>query len=85
MNLEKTEAMQMKTSHSSETPTHMLTNLIELSEKAEFLGVFLVEKLTWEFHIQELTKKLGSTCFPLDVLRYLDVQVLKIIYQAVFE
>lgn len=58
--------MQMKTLHSSETPTHitMSTNLMELSEKIEFLRVCLDEKLTWESQIQEL----ASTFYFLNVL-----------------
>ena len=60
-------------------------NLIENTESVKYLGVYLDDKLTWNIHIDNLSKKLSKVCGMIYKLRYyVPLSTLKIVYYSMF-
>ena len=89
LNSEKTSLIFFRTKQSKLEKIYNLdlTNInLPVSENTKFLGLYINENLDWNFHISKLLKKLGSVCYGIRVVsRYMNEQVLKIMYYANFE
>jgi hypothetical protein len=80
LNLNKTQILEFQLKHSYSNDIYRLTtNPIEV----RFLGLILVDTLSWTKHTDQLTSKLSSACYALRNIRPLLSQVtLKTIYYA---
>ena len=71
-----------KSTHFKLTINH---NAIEKSDNEKYLGVHFDNKLTWEKHINTMSKKLSKVCGMMHKLRhYVPLSTLKLIYFSMF-
>ena len=61
-------------------------SIIPLVSSEKLLGVTLDDRISWNFQIENIVKKLNAICFCLRVLAHcVDQEVLKIAYMAYFQ
>lgn len=64
----------------------LLTQNVTLSQDTKFLGIHIDQNLSWEKEIQYVCNKLNSVSYTLRIMtKYLEFDVLKIIYCANFQ
>ena len=75
-----------KTSRHNDFQIKMGDANLERVKSIKYLGVMLDDQLSWDFHIQYLSKKLSSACGILGKIKYyVDVPTLITIYHALFK
>jgi hypothetical protein len=71
LNFSKTEFIKFKTRNVLEQDTKVLYDNIEISSLAyiKFLGVNIVNTLSWKIHIESLLPKLSSACYAIRAVK----------------
>jgi hypothetical protein len=87
LNFSKTEFIKFKTKNVLEYDTKVLYDNIEISNSAHitFLGVNIVNTLSWKIHIDSLLQKLSSACYAIRAVKpYVNRETLLMVYYAYF-
>jgi hypothetical protein len=87
LNSSKTELIKFKTKNVLEQDTKVLYDNTEISNSAfiKFLGVNIVNTLSWKIHIDSLLPKLSSACYAIKAVKpYVNQETLLMVYYAYF-
>lgn len=86
LNVAKSECMVFSTDRSTVSVPQVVKDCVTVSTSAKFLGVHLDNHLKWNFHIDNLVKRLNSVIYSVCVLKTrMDFQTLKMVYFANFQ
>jgi hypothetical protein len=61
-----------------------LSKLITISNQTKFLGLTINSTLTWDKHVDEITRKLNSLCYIRNIRPYMSLSTLKMVYYSFF-
>jgi hypothetical protein len=87
LNFSKTELIKFKTRNVLEYDIKVLYDNIKIYNSAhiKFLGVNIVNTLSWKTHIDSLLPKLSSACYAIRAVKsYVNQETLLMVYYAYF-
>jgi hypothetical protein len=89
LNISKTEFIKFKTKHSYEHDQDINIEYdekkISNSSRTKFLGINIVNTLSWKSHIDQLHPKLSSACDAIRAIKpYVNQETLLMVYYAYF-
>jgi len=58
------------------------SNYIKSSTNTKFLGLIIVDSLSWKAHIDQMMSKLNTACFVIGTIQVMSQETLRMVYFA---